>query len=93
VADEVVRVCAIVHGRVQGVWFRQSTAERARALGVSGWVRNLTDGGVEAVFEGPAGAVGEAVDFVRKGPPRAEVTACEVTWGQPRGETGFEIAG
>jgi acylphosphatase len=77
---------------VQGVWFRQSTADRARALGVSGRVRNLPDGGVEAVFEGPSAAVAEAIDFVRQGPPHAEVTTCEVTWEQPRGETGFAIA-
>jgi acylphosphatase len=93
VADDIVRVRAVIHGRVQGVWFRQSTAERAQALGVTGWVRNLADGGVEAVFEGPESAVGEAVAFVRQGPPRAEVTTCEVTWEQPRSESGFEIVG
>jgi acylphosphatase len=65
VADDIVRAHAFVHGRVQGVWFRQSTADRARALGVSGRVRNLPDGGVEAVFEGPSAAVAEAIDFVR----------------------------
>jgi acylphosphatase len=91
VADDIVRAHAVMHGRVQGVWVRQSTAERAQALGVAGWVSNLADGGVEAVFEGPSDAAGAAVDFVRRGPPRAEVTACEVTWAQPRGETGFAI--
>jgi acylphosphatase len=87
----MVRAHAVMHGRVQGVWFRQSTAERARALGVMGWVRNLSDGGVEAVFEGSESAVGDAVAFVRQGPPRAEVTACEVAWEQPRSESGFVI--
>jgi acylphosphatase len=67
VADDIVRARAVVHGRVQGVWFRQSTAEHARALGVSGWVRNLPDGGVEAVFEGAPGAVDQSLGFVRTG--------------------------
>jgi acylphosphatase len=91
VAEDIVRAHTVVHGRVQGVWFRQSTADRALALGVSGWVRNLADGGVEAVFEGSSAAVGDAVDFVRQGPPRAEVTACEVTWEPPHAEAGFAI--
>jgi acylphosphatase len=93
VAEDIVRAHTVVHGRVQGVWFRQSTAERAQALGVSGWVCNLDDGGVEAVFEGAPDAVGRALDFVRSGPPRAEVTECEVTWEDPRGDTGFAVAG
>jgi acylphosphatase len=92
-AEDLVRAHALVHGRVQGVWFRQSTAERAQSLGVSGWVRNIASGGVEAVFEGPPGAVKDAVDFVRHGPPRAEVAACEVTWEDPQGETGFVVVG
>jgi acylphosphatase len=93
VADDSVRARAVVHGRVQGVWFRQSTAEHARALGVSGWVRNLPDGGVEAVFEGAPGAVDQSLGFVRTGPPRADVTACEVTWEDARGEQGFTVSG
>jgi acylphosphatase len=93
VAREIVRARTLVRGRVQGVWFRQSTAERARELGVAGWVRNLGDGGVEAVFEGGPDAVTQAVDFVRSGPPRADVTSCDVTWEPPEGRTGFVISG
>jgi acylphosphatase len=88
-----VRARALVRGRVQGVWFRQSTANEAIALGVAGWVRNMADGSVEAAFEGPPEAVGLALDFVRVGPPRAEVTAVEVTWEEPAGEKGFAVRG
>jgi acylphosphatase len=92
-AEGRVRAHALVHGRVQGVWFRQSTAELAKTLGVDGWVRNLPDGGVEAVFEGPAAAVADAIAFVGTGPPRAEIASCEVAWEEPTGEAGFRITG
>lgn len=88
-----VRACVRVRGRVQQVYFRQSTATRARSLGVAGWVRNREDGSVEAVFEGPAGAVADAITFVRTGPPRAEVTSVDVVWETPVGETGFSVRG
>jgi acylphosphatase len=90
-AERVVRAHALVRGRVQGVWFRQSTADAARGLGAAGWVRNLPDGSVEAVFEGPAGVVERALDHVRVGPPRAEVVSVETTWEEPTGETGFAL--
>ena len=61
------RLHVIIRGRVQGVWFRQSTRERAEALGLTGWVRNLSDGSVEALFEGEPGAVEQALAFVREG--------------------------
>jgi acylphosphatase len=67
-----------VSGRVQGVWFRESTRRRALELGVGGWVRNLPDGRVEALFEGDAAAVRAAVAFVREGPPMARVESLEV---------------
>lgn len=60
-------------GRVQGVFFRDSTRREAARLGLAGWVRNCRDGTVEAVFEGTPDAVAEAVAFVREGPPRARV--------------------
>jgi acylphosphatase len=72
------RVRVFVEGRVQGVFFRESTRRRAIELGVHGWVRNLHDGRVEAVFEGPAQAVDEAVAFLRHGPPYARVDAITV---------------
>jgi acylphosphatase len=82
-----------VSGRVQGVWFRESTRRMAEALGVSGWVRNLPDGRVEAVFEGEQAQVERAVDFVRRGPPRARVLAVEVRDEPvaPDASTRFEV--
>ena len=70
---EAVRVRVVVTGRVQGVWFRESCRERARAAGVGGFVRNRADGAVEAEFEGPAAAVAGLVEWCRTGPPRARV--------------------
>jgi acylphosphatase len=63
---------------VQGVWFRESTRERAAALGLTGWVRNLRDGRVEALFEGEPKAVEDALAFVREGPPLARVASVEL---------------
>jgi acylphosphatase len=65
---------AIVSGRVQGVWYRGWTVETARALGLAGFVRNLPDGSVEAVFAGPADAVDAMLDACKRGPPSARVT-------------------
>jgi acylphosphatase len=67
-----------VRGRVQGVWFRGSTQQRARELGLAGWVRNCADGSVEAVFEGPPEAVAAAIAFCREGPPAAQVVRVDV---------------
>ncbi len=78
-------------GRVQGVFFRDTTRRRAEAAGVAGWVRNTPEGSVEAVFEGDPAAVNELVEFSRRGPSRAEVASVEVTDEQPEGLTGFEI--
>jgi len=68
------RVHLIVSGRVQGVFFRARTKAMAESLDLKGWVRNLSDGSVEAVFEGSCPAVNEAVEWCRKGPSRAVVT-------------------
>ena len=92
-ADEIVRARVVVSGRVQGVWFRQSTADAAREAGVSGWVRNLDTGDVEAVFEGERAVVERALDYVRTGPPRAEVVSVETAWERPEGESGFAVRG
>lgn len=81
----------MVSGRVQGVFFRDSTRRRAEAAGVAGWVRNRPDGAVEAVFEGEPEAVDEMVEFCRRGPSRAEVLATEVFEEPPEGLRGFEI--
>jgi acylphosphatase len=87
----VVRRRAVVHGLVQGVFFRDSTRQRARQFGVSGWVRNAEDGSVEAVFEGPEDAVERLVDFVRRGPRGARVDRVEVFEEPPEGLTGFRV--
>jgi acylphosphatase len=81
-----------VHGRVQGVFFRDSTRERAREAGVQGWVRNLRDGSVEAVFEGEPREVSRLVDFCRAGPRLAAVERVEVFEEEPEGLRGFQIA-
>lgn len=85
------RIHAYVTGRVQGVTFRASTRERARAAGVNGWVRNLDDGRVEAVFEGDQEAVAELVNFIHHGPAPAEVEDVEATEEAPEGIDGFEV--
>jgi acylphosphatase len=89
----VRRVHVWVGGRVQGVFFRQQTAEEARSRGVGGWVRNLPDGRVEAVFEGPDGPVEELLGWVRQGTPWAEVAGVEVADEEPEGLEGFQVRG
>lgn len=83
----------LVDGRVQGVFFRQETMRRARAVGVDGWVRNLGDGRVEAAFEGSRQAVESMVRWAHGGPPLAHVTGVEVRWEDPEGEASFRITG
>lgn len=82
-SDDVRRVKVTVSGRVQGVFFRASTRDVATDLGLSGKVRNLPDGRVEAVFQGPADAVDEAVAFCRQGPPQAQVDDVEIADLEP----------
>jgi acylphosphatase len=87
-----VRAHVFVSGRVQGVFFRSETRYEARLRGVKGWVRNLPDGRVEAVFEGEEGAVKELIEFCRRGPPGAKVTKIDVKWEDYTGEfKDFEI--
>jgi acylphosphatase len=88
----MTRVRVIVHGRVQGVFFRDSCREQARALKIAGWVRNRMDGTVEAVFEGPEAAVERMVRWCHQGPPRAHVDEVEVTTEAPEGVCGFRIS-
>ncbi|HVP26802.1 MAG TPA: acylphosphatase [Candidatus Bathyarchaeia archaeon] len=86
------RAHALVSGRVQGVFFRSETKHEAERCGVKGWVRNLSDGRVEAVFEGEEESVRRLVEFFERGPPDAEVTSADVVWEPYRGEfKGFEI--
>jgi acylphosphatase len=81
-----LRARVVVSGRVQGVWFRESTRRRAEELGVGGWVRNLPDGRVEALFEGPDDRVRSAIEFLQVGPPLARVQDVAVL-EESRGET------
>jgi acylphosphatase len=91
VPTDLVRRRLIIHGRVQGVWFRDSLRERARVAGVPGWARNRTDGTVEAVFEGPLEEVERLVRFCKIGPPRARVDRIQVQIESPEGLGAFEV--
>jgi acylphosphatase len=84
---QVVRAHVFVSGHVQGVNFRWYTQRKAQELGVTGWVRNLWDGRVEAVFEGEEPAVRRAVDWCHVGPPSAWVDNVQVSYEQPTGES------
>ena len=87
-----IRAEVVVSGRVQGVWFRASTMEEARRAGVTGYVRNLPSGAVEAVFEGGRQAVMQVVAWCYHGPTAAEVTDVKVKWAEPTGEFfGFGV--
>jgi acylphosphatase len=88
----VVRKRVVVEGRVQGVGFRASCAQRARAAGVGGTVRNLVDGRVEAVFEGAATSVDALVAWCEDGPRMAHVRRVVVFEEDPLGETAFRVS-
>jgi acylphosphatase len=85
------RTRVVVHGHVQGVFFRDSTRRRALQEGVTGWVRNRVDGAVEAVFEGDQEAVERLVQFCQKGPRGAQVDRLERFDEAPEGLAGFSI--
>jgi len=87
----VVRYRVLVSGRVQGVFFRDTCRRMALASGVSGWVRNLPDGQVEAVFEGRAEDVDRLVEWARHGPSRAVVAHVAVQPEPPEGLTTFLV--
>lgn len=87
-----VRAHVFVSGRVQGIFFRYEARRLAVKFGVCGWVRNLFDGRVEAVFEGEKDNVKRLVEFCRRGPPGARVENVEVLWEDYKGEfEGFRI--
>ena len=85
------RAHVFVSGRVQGVFFRDTTRQTAQAEGVDGWVRNLDDGRVEAVFEGEDAAVESMVSFCHDGSPAARVDGVDVEYGDPEGVDGFRV--
>jgi acylphosphatase len=91
-SEDRKRAHAYVSGRVQGVFFRDSAREEAHRLRLAGWVRNLPDGRVEALFEGPPEAVDRMVEWCREGPRHAEVEEVEVAYEAPRGDLrAFEV--
>jgi acylphosphatase len=86
-----MRMRVRVRGRVQGVFFRAEARARGESLGLAGWIRNLPDGRVEAVFEGEDERVESMVEWCRHGPAGAEVDAVDVEREEPVGETGFRV--
>ncbi|WP_418282536.1 acylphosphatase [Halorubrum sp. DTA98] len=86
-----IRAHVFVSGTVQGVYYRATTRDTARDHGVDGWVQNLPDGRVEAVFEGPEGAVRDVVEWCETGSPAADVDAVDAEFGDPDGLDGFEV--
>ena len=87
------RVHLVVRGRVQGVFYRASAREEAQRLGVVGEVRNLPDGRVEVIAEGPRDRLEQLLAWCRKGPPAAEVADVEVRWsGATGGYTSFRVS-
>lgn len=86
----MVRRRVVVHGRVQGVFFRARCAEAAASAGVAGWVANEPDGTVQAVFEGEDGAVSQMLTWCHEGSERAQVSSVDVHEEEPEGLTAFE---
>jgi len=87
----MVRRRVTAHGRVQGVFFRDSVRREAERRGVAGWARNCADGTAEAVFEGDTDAVEAMVAFVRAGPGHAEVSEVDVVEEPPEGLAGYSV--
>jgi acylphosphatase len=87
----MIRRRAIIHGRVQGVFFRDTARRQAESRGVAGWIGNRPDGTVEAVFEGEPEAVESMLRFSRQGPRGASVERVDVTEEEPEGLSGFAI--
>ena len=87
----MIRRRVVVHGHVQGVFFRDSAQRLARRSGIRGWIENRGDGSVEAVFEGEADAVERLVDFCRRGPRGAQVESVDVSEEDPEGLSGFTV--
>lgn len=91
-AEQQRHLHAVVHGRVQGVSFRAYTQREAVTLGLTGWVRNLPDGTVETIAEGPRSSLKSFLSFLRTGPSSARVDKVDVSWSNATGEfTSFRI--
>jgi len=90
--SERARAHAVIHGHVQGVFYRASTQDQARQLALVGFVRNLAEGAVELEAEGSRSSVDKLLDWCRKGPPAARVDQVEVTWIDPtRNDRDFRV--
>lgn len=90
--NQLIRAHIFVRGRVQGVFFRKNTCQKAKEIGITGWVRNLDDGRVEAIFEGEKEKVEEMLGWAKKGPVWAKVDDLEVDWQEFKNEfASFEI--
>ena len=87
----MIRRRAVIHGNVQGIFFRDSARRAADQAGVAGWVANNDDGTVEAVFEGDKDAVESMLAFCREGPPSADVERIDLSEEEPEGLSGFEV--
>jgi acylphosphatase len=90
-SEDPIRRRVKAHGRVQGVFFRDSVRREAERRGVAGWARNCSDGTVEAVFEGPADAVEALVAFCRASPGHSSVSRLDVVEEAPEGLGGFSV--
>ncbi len=91
-SGDLERAHVYVSGQVQGVFFRDSTRQRAEELGLAGWVKNLPDGRVEALFEGPSERVREMVRWCKEGPSHANVENVDTEFEASEGDlTGFEV--
>jgi acylphosphatase len=88
----MIRRRVVVHGHVQGVFFRDSTRRLAQQRGVAGWISNRSDGAVEAVFEGEAEAVERLVAFMREGPRGAQVESADVFEEETEGLSSFVVS-
>jgi len=87
----IVRAHLLISGRVQGVFYRASTQDKARSLGLRGWVRNLPDGRVEIIAQGDPDDVQALIAWAHDGPPLAVVDDVEITWEEPSIESGFSV--
>ena len=90
-AENIERAHVYVAGQVQGVNFRDATRQQAEELGLHGWVRNLQDGRVEAVFEGEPDTVRQMIEWCESGPSSADVDDVSVEQETPEGLSGFEV--
>ncbi|MCD6495495.1 acylphosphatase [Candidatus Bipolaricaulota bacterium] len=88
---QTIRAHLLVAGRVQGVLYRASTRDKARSLGLRGWVRNLPDGRVEIIAQGRVDDVQALITWAHNGPPLARVNNVDIGWEEPQPESGFGV--